>query len=275
MLATRLLTVFVAAAFLIPFSLYANAWGFSVLAAVICGLVLWEWLSLTSIGPAMRWLLLSVWVGLVVGALLDPWLIQTPWALGLVGWVGLVWLLYVPYALGRVRTPNGPTAAITSAWLMLGTWAAVWLSREQSLAFMVSIFALVWLADTAAYFGGRALGRRKLAPRISPGKTWEGVITAVLANLVYLWLAAQFWSDSYPQVLVEGFGPMGAALMVVLLTAVSVMGDLHQSLLKRQAGVKDSGHLLPGHGGFFDRFDALIAVTPVALALLLAADRLR
>lgn len=275
MLATRLLTVFVAAAFLIPFSLYANAWGFSVLAALICGLVLWEWLSLTSIAPAMRWLLLSVWVGLVVGALLDPWLIQTPWALGLVGWVGLVWLLYVPYALWRVRTPNGPTAAITSAWLMLGTWAAAWLSREQSLAFMVSIFALVWLADTAAYFGGRALGRRKLAPRISPGKTWEGVITAVLANLVYLWLAAQFWSDSYPQVLVEGFGPMGAALMVVLLTAVSVMGDLHQSLLKRQAGVKDSGHLLPGHGGFFDRFDALIAVTPVALALLLAADRLR
>jgi phosphatidate cytidylyltransferase len=192
-----------------------------------------------------------------------------------VGWVGLVWLLYVPYALWRVRTPNGPTAAITSAWLMLGTWAAVWLSREQSLAFMVSIFALVWLADTAAYFGGRALGRRKLAPRISPGKTWEGVITAVLANLVYLWLAAQFWSDSYPQVLVEGFGLIGAALMVVLLTAVSVMGDLHQSLLKRQAGVKDSGHLLPGHGGFFDRFDALIAVTPVALALLLAADRLR
>ena len=275
MLATRLLTVFVAAAFLIPFSLYANAWGFSVLAAMICGLVLWEWLALTSIGPAMRWLLLSVWVGLVVGALLDPWLIQTPWALGLVGWVGLVWLLYVPYALWRVRTPNGPTAAITSAWLMLGTWAAVWLSREQSLAFMVSIFALVWLADTAAYFGGRALGRRKLAPRISPGKTWEGVITAVLANLVYLWLAARFWSDSYPQLLVEGFGPIGAALMVVLLTAVSVMGDLHQSLLKRQAGVKDSGHLLPGHGGFFDRFDALIAVTPVALALLLAADRLR
>ncbi|MFZ9102906.1 MAG: phosphatidate cytidylyltransferase [Burkholderiaceae bacterium] len=275
MLATRLLTVFVAAAFLIPFSLYANAWGFSVLAAMIFGLVLWEWLALTSIGPAMRWLLLSVWVGLVVGALLDPWLIQTPWALGLVGWVGLVWLLYVPYALWRVRTPNGPTAAITSAWLMLGTWAAVWLSREQSLAFMVSIFALVWLADTAAYFGGRTLGRRKLAPRISPGKTWEGVMTAVLANLVYLWLAAQFWSDSYPQVLVEGFGPIGAALMVVLLTAVSVMGDLHQSLLKRQAGVKDSGHLLPGHGGFFDRFDALIAVTPVALALLLAADRLR
>jgi phosphatidate cytidylyltransferase len=275
MLATRLLTVFVAAACLIPFSLYTSAWGFSALAAVICALVLWEWLSLTSIGVSMRWLLLSVWLGLVVGALLDPWLIQTPWALGLVGWVGLVWILYVPYGLWRVRTPNGPTAAITSAWLMLGTWVATWLSREQSLGFMVSVFALVWIADTAAYFGGRALGRRKLAPRISPGKTWEGVITAVLANLGYLWWAADYWPDSYPQALVSGFGLGLAALMTVLLTAVSVMGDLHQSLLKRQAGVKDSGHLLPGHGGFFDRFDALIAVTPVALALLLIADRLR
>ena len=111
MLATRLLTVFVAAACLIPFSLYATAWGFSALAAVICALILWEWLSLTSITASMRWLLLSVWMGLVVGALLDPWLMQTPWALGLVGWVGLVWLLYVPYGLWRVRTPNGPTAA--------------------------------------------------------------------------------------------------------------------------------------------------------------------
>ncbi|MEY4724335.1 MAG: hypothetical protein RL043_484 [Pseudomonadota bacterium] len=275
MLATRLLTVFVAAASLIPFSLYTSDWGFAALAALLCGLVLWEWLSLTSIGASMRWLVLSVWAGLVVGVLLDPWLIQTPWAIGLVVWVGLVWLLYVPYGLFRVRTANGPTAAITSAWLMLGTWVAIWLSREQSLGFMVSLFALVWIADTAAYFGGRALGRHKLAPRISPGKTWEGVFTAVLANLVYLWLAAEFWFASYPQVLVDEFGLIGATLVVVLLTAVSVMGDLHQSLLKRQAGVKDSGHLLPGHGGFFDRFDALIAVTPVAWAVLLVADRLR
>ena len=272
MLATRLLTVFVAAAFLIPFSLYANAWGFSVLAAMICGLVLWEWLALTSIGPAMRWLLLSVWVGLVVGALLDPWLIRTPWALGLVGWVGLVWLLYVPYALWRVRTPNGPTAAITSAWLMLGTWAAVWLSREQSLAFMVSIFALVWLADTAAYFGGRALGRRKLAPRISPGKTWAGAISGAVA--VLLIALAWGWADtrlswdglSVYSLLWQRWG-WGAAACLALLVALSITGDLVESLVKRVAGVKDSSGLLPGHGGVLDRVDALLPVLPMAVVL--------
>jgi phosphatidate cytidylyltransferase len=275
MLATRLRTVFFAAVFLVPYALYVSAWGFAALAALICGLVLWEWLSLTSIGLSTRWLLLSIWSGVVLGALIDPLLVQTDWAFGLVAWVGLVWLIYVPYVLIRVKTPNGLTAAITSAWLMLGAWASIWLSREQSLGFMVSIFGLVWVADTAAYFGGRAMGRRKLAPQISPGKTWEGVFTAVVANLVYLWLASQFWPGSYPTVLIEGAGPVWAAGLVVLLTAVSVMGDLHQSLLKRQAGVKDSGHLLPGHGGFFDRFDALVAVVPVAWALLFVAGHLR
>ncbi len=275
MLAKRLLTVFLAAVFLVPFSLYASPWSFAALAGLFCGLVLGEWLSLTSIAPSIRWLLLSVWSGLVLGAMMDPWLVQTDWAFGLVAWVALVWLLYVPYVLYRVRTPNGMTAAITSAWLMLGAWVSIWLSREQSLGFMVSIFGLVWVADTAAYFGGRALGRRRLAPRISPGKTWEGVLTAVLANLAYLWLADRFWPGSYPNVLIDGAGYAWSIGLVVLLTAVSVMGDLHQSLLKRQAGVKDSGHLLPGHGGFFDRFDALVAVVPVAWALLLVAGHLR
>jgi phosphatidate cytidylyltransferase len=121
----------------------------------------------------------------------------------------------------------------------------------------------VWIADTAAYFCGRAWGRRKLAPAISPGKTWEGAFGALIAVVVYALLLV-------PLARRAGFaGPVDAAsiaawiALAILLVALSIVGDLHESLLKRRAGVKDSGALLPGHGGVLDRIDALLFAAPV------------
>ena len=133
--------------------------------------------------------------------------------------------------------------------------------------------ATVWIADTAAYFAGRAFGRRKLAPAISPGKTWEGVygaLAAVAAYALALWPAARRaggFDDS-------GIAPLAGWIAAALvLAALSVVGDLFESLLKRQAGVKDSGSILPGHGGILDRIDALLAAMPAAALLSLAFTR--
>lgn len=149
--------------------------------------------------------------------------------------------------------------------LTFGCVAAVWLARQEGLAFLLSIALLVWVADTGAYFCGRAFGQRRLAPTISPGKTWEGVGGAVSGNLVLVAVSSEFWPQSWAAVLRDGSGWGYLVGTTLMLTAVAVMADLHQSLLKRQANVKDSGRLLPGHGGFFDRLDAVLAVLPFAV----------
>jgi len=129
---------------------------------------------------------------------------------------------------------------------------------------VLAAMATVWIADTAAYFSGRAFGRRKLAPQISPGKTWEGVYGALVAVAVYALCLVPFAREA-------GFGAVVGAPAIaawvgfaLLLAGLSVFGDLFESLLKRHAGVKDSGNLLPGHGGVLDRVDALMAAMPLA-----------
>ena len=140
---------------------------------------------------------------------------------------------------------------------------------QRSPMLLVSAMAVVWVADIGAYFAGRAFGKRKLAPTISPGKSWEGVLGGWLAVLI---LGA---SSSFSPLLESSFSVVlqqrvGWALWVVLmsvLVAASVIGDLFESLMKRRAGVKDSSQLLPGHGGVLDRIDALVPVMPLALLL--------
>jgi phosphatidate cytidylyltransferase len=135
------------------------------------------------------------------------------------------------------------------------------------------VFCLVWAADIAAYFGGRAFGRRKLAPSISPGQSWEGVWSGMVGALLLavLWLlverALAVDSKSLYDALRDRFNVVVIALGVMFLAAMSVVGDLFESLVKRSAGAKDSSRLLPGHGGVLDRIDALLPVFPIALAM--------
>ena len=129
---------------------------------------------------------------------------------------------------------------------------------------LLYLFTLVWIADIGAYFSGRRFGKRKLAPRISPGKTWEGVAGGLLANLLWISLVYQLKDDWGMDFLV--FLAIGIAT-----AAISIVGDLFVSILKREAGVKDSGKLLPGHGGILDRIDSIIAASPVFVAAVVTA----
>jgi phosphatidate cytidylyltransferase len=138
--------------------------------------------------------------------------------------------------------------------LLLATWVALTGLQNISPWLLLGVLATVWLADSAAYFAGKRFGRHKLAPEISPGKTWEGVVGAMLAATIYGLALCHLLH--YTRWLI-----LGLWLIVVL----SIMGDLFESLLKRQAGVKDSSHLLPGHGGVLDRIDGLIPTLPLVL----------
>ena len=153
-------------------------------------------------------------------------------------------------------------------WLILvGAWAALVQLQAASPATVLAAMATVWIADTAAYFTGRAFGRHKLAPAISPGKTWEGVYGALAAVAVYalaLWPVA---GRAGAQIDAGAGALVGWIAAALALAALSVIGDLFESLLKRQAGVKDSGNILPGHGGVLDRIDALLAAMPAAALL--------
>ena len=140
------------------------------------------------------------------------------------------------------------------------------------------MFALVWAADVCAYFGGRALGRRKLAPGISPGKSWEGVWSGMLGALLVAFVVVAGRGPARLRRRARALGDRRAATfgwfwivpVVVFVVAMSVVGDLFESLVKRAAGAKDSSRLLPGHGGILDRIDALLPAFPIALALAFA-----
>lgn len=196
-----------------------------------------------------------------------------------VWWSGLlVWVLMTPLMLAKglnrwLAWPPSFRLLLGTFWLVLA-WLALVELKNLGLNLMLSIMCLVWMADIAAYFGGRQFGQRKLAPSISPGKSWEGAISGAVGTQVlafaWLWIDQHVAVDSpslYSQVF-NALGPIGLVLGVGFLTAMSVTGDLIESMVKRVAQVKDSSGLLPGHGGVLDRIDALLPVLPVAMALL-------
>lgn len=272
MLITRVLTALVLLGVLVPWALWSSAVGFAAGCLVICVWCLREWSSLLALPQGAEW---AAPVALLVGGLLwliDGWLLPAD----LLPWVALpaalAWLFWVPWTISRVSTPRQWPGLAFALLACLAAFVSLWEARLQGLSFLLSVLLLVWIADTGAYFSGRAFGRRKLAPSISPGKTWAGVVGALVLNLVYSVSATLYWPESWPNLMSWASGWIGLACATLLITLVAVWADLHQSLLKRQAGVKDSGRVLPGHGGVFDRIDAMIAVLPLALLALWWAD---
>jgi phosphatidate cytidylyltransferase len=178
----------------------------------------------------------------------------------------LFWLLVVPLWLWRSWLPRARwLAALTGLLVLVPTWLALVELRTLGPLLLLLLMSVAWVSDIAAYFVGRRFGRHKLAPSVSPGKTWEGVLGAVLAVSLYGALWSFAWQAHFPPALKStSFGTFGMLLFLWLLTAIGIYGDLFESAMKRQAGVKDSGTLLPGHGGVLDRIDALTAVLPIA-----------
>ncbi len=230
--------------------------------AAIAGLAAWEWGGLMRQDQPARLmyafvLLLFCWQLTVAAAQLVPVLLGLSVAF---------WIFVVPLWLRFKWTLAGNDffGYLLGALVILPTWAAMVALHAVSTWLLLAAMALVWVADIAAYFVGRAIGRHKLAPAISPGKTWEGVAGAMAGVMVYGAIVLNY-SPLVGQI------PLAApllALLLLLLTAVSVIGDLFESLLKRQAGIKDSSNLLPGHGGVLDRIDALTSTLPLAALIL-------
>lgn len=274
MLKQRIITALALLAVLLPAMFYPSIGFFVLVTIVMVGAAGWEWARLNGLGPVaargtgivLALLLLGSWWW---GALEQPWPIL--WRA-----VGFMWLLLAPVMLRRGVVGWQAWPAAGRLWLGLLLLACAWLAlvqaRMMGLGFLLSVLTLVWMADVSAYAGGKAFGRRKLAPTLSPGKSWEGAISGMLG--VFLLGAAWLWWDAgHPAhgaslfTRLGAFGPVLAVAGVVLLGSMSVVGDLLESLVKRSAGMKDSSQLLPGHGGVLDRVDALLPVLPLAMLL--------
>ena len=276
MLKQRVITAVVLLAILLP-ALFADAvWPFALFTLAMVAAAGWEWGRLNGLRDAGALLLAVAVLVLCIGAVELGWFMVPPAALG---WLAmLLWVLGGAWAIRRgvvgwAGHPAWLRQAVGVVALVLA-WLAFAHARAAGINFLLSVLCLVWMADIAAYFGGRRFGRRKLAPAISPGKSWEGVWSGMAGVL----LLAAVWafvidrhlgvdSQSLYSVLVGHLGIASAALACVFLAAMSVAGDLVESLVKRAAGAKDSSRLLPGHGGVLDRIDALLPVVPLALAL--------
>lgn len=271
MLKQRVLTALALLAVLLPALFYPQIEPFALLTLLLIAAAGWEWARLNACENPSA-LLIGLLFGLGLAALWwwAPTLPSRPfWLLVGLSWLVLAALMLRRGVAGWGAWPRGPRLLI-GLFLIASAWLALVQARQLGLAFLLSVLTLVWMADVAAYFGGRRFGQRKLAPTISPGKTWEGVFSGIagvcLLALVWLWLDARGLTDQ-PSLFSRlwALGPLPALLAVLLLTAMSVAGDLVESLVKRSAGMKDSSQLLPGHGGVLDRVDALLPVLPLAL----------
>lgn len=279
MLKQRIITALVLLAILLPALFYPSPVPFTTVVLVLMAGAAWEWGRLNGCSPVA-----SVAVGAVCVALC-----AASWALGwserLMGalWVaaGAFWVLGGTWLL-RAGVPGWPripgsvrlVAGVLVLWL---AWLAVVQARIEGINFLLSVMTLVWMADIAAYFSGRAFGlrftRNKLAPSISPGKSWEGVWGGVAGVLLLAvcWVVADARlqvpvASLYTRLANQGWWVL--VLGVLFMAAMSVVGDLIESLIKRSAGVKDSSNLLPGHGGVLDRVDALLPTLPLAMMLM-------
>jgi phosphatidate cytidylyltransferase len=283
LLKSRLITAFI----LIPLVIAALFWlplsGFAITTIIICMLAAWEWGQLAGMASRQQRIWLAVLCGLILAVMLftlQPYqrnlhqfqMESSLWAS--LGWwiVALFLVLFYPAsaALWRhsrpLRLVFGLLTVIPFFWGMMALrqyhydtdhFAGAW--------WLLFVMFIVWGADSGAYMFGRLFGKHKLAPKVSPGKTWEGFFGGLLSSAIIAWLFAMLAPLTV--------SPVTLVICAVIATLASVLGDLTESMFKREAGIKDSGNLIPGHGGILDRIDSLTAAVPVFACLLLLVFR--
>ncbi len=253
---------------------------FNVLAAAVALGALWEFYRMAEkAGHPVAKTVGIVYGGLVLGdaaILWSPIRFLTPagWVVDIAakerhgGWFGLallgIGLLAIAPLLGRVPPARALAGAGTTAWGVLSIAlpaTTLCYLRSQSARSVLFLFLVVWVCDSGAYYFGRRFGRRRLAPVVSPKKTWEGSVAGLACATVFGAAAGLWW-------FVPELGPWRGALAGALASTAGQLGDLVESLWKRGAGVKDSGVFLPGHGGFYDRVDSLLFAGPVVAAFI-------
>jgi len=274
MLKQRVITALVLLALLLPALLADTAEPLAGLTLVLIAAGAWEWGRLN--GFAMRGSLRvgAVCVMLCLYAWSERWAYEAPvnvWTITGAAWVMVAaWL--IRHGVERWATISRVLRLFVGVLALWLTWVAMYQAKVMGVNFLLSVLFLVWMADIAAYFSGRAFGRRKLAPAISPGKSWEGVwggmVGVLLMACVWIWVDTQYAVDG-PSLYTRLYnrGAPFLVLATLFLTMMSVAGDLVESLVKRSAGMKDSSQLLPGHGGVLDRVDALLPALPLAMML--------
>lgn len=269
MLRTRVITALALVGCLLPGLFFLPPLGWAFAMSLAAGIAAWEWGGLIRLqGPArlvlggasvlvlatMSWLAAP---GQGINPSMPPG--QTV-STGIYACAVGFWTLVVPVWLRyRWQLVHPAIGLLVGLVVIAPTWLALVQLRELSAIALLAVMAVVWVADIAAYFSGKAFGRHKLAPAISPGKTWEGAAGAGIGVLLYGAIL------HYGFTLRLDWLTWGLAL--VLITAVSIVGDLFESLLKRQVGLKDSSNILPGHGGVLDRIDSLTSTLPTVALL--------
>jgi len=274
MLKTRIITALVLLAVLLPVLFFQYFPAFAVIVTLFLGAAVWEGGRMFGLkdGPAR--------IAGIVGALLFVGLMykaQPGSATALYAIASLLWLIRYAPSLGlglpQLGTAANWSMALTFGFAVFVCFFAIVGLYLRSPVYLLSVLVLVWIADIGAYFSGKAFGKRKLAPTISPGKSWEGAIgggiaVLVIATISILAAAGVPWlQDTFAVRLQARFGWGMTVLALLVIVAASVIGDLFESQLKRRAAIKDSSNLLPGHGGVLDRVDALIPVLPIAALL--------
>lgn len=259
----------ISAAVLVPLVVYGVLRLATPVFAAILGAILmagiWEWSRLVPLASLAARILYSL---VILGLFAGVWLAGPGQLVIYLLVAAACWWLFALWWLTRPQYCAAASPSCTALKLLAGVmvsvppWAALVVLHargEDGPLLTLLLLVMVWLADSGAYFAGRTFGRHKLAPRISPGKTREGVYGGLLASLAFAAVAGWFYSHSAAWTL---------SFVLVALPAMlfSVVGDLVESLMKRQSGIKDSGSIIPGHGGIFDRIDSLVAAAPVFLA---------
>ncbi|MDO1529895.1 phosphatidate cytidylyltransferase [Fulvimonas sp. R45] len=263
MLIQRIVTAVILAPLAVLIVLLPPNPAFALIAALAFLAAGWEWTRLAGLqSPAPRGALLAVQA--LLFALLWYLRSQALWSLLLVAgaawWVlACVWLRHFAYGAAPTAE-NRNLKLLAGAFVIVPAWVALVQVHDEirphAHAWTLLALLVVWAADIGAYFSGRRFGRRKLAPRISPGKTWAGAWGALVAGTLVL-LAGGWMLDA------RGLQLLGLAVLAPVMVAASIVGDLLESLMKRHAQVKDSGALFPGHGGLLDRLDSVFAALPV------------
>ncbi|MFL1455429.1 phosphatidate cytidylyltransferase [Marinobacter sp. GN3S48] len=263
MLKTRIITALILAPIAIGGIFFLPPLGFALFTGAIITIGAWEWANMSGMTSQLARVVYAAVTAAVMYGLLNVSAVAVLW-LAVIWWF-ICFLMVRSYPAGSERWGGLPVRAVMGLLVLVPAWVGLNHLRTGSFQFgdvannllvILFVFCVVWVADIGAYFAGRAFGKAKLAPRVSPGKSWAGVWGGLVAVAVFAVIVSQLAS-----------APMDQTLMLVIASLVtglvSVLGDLLESMLKRFRGIKDSSQLLPGHGGIMDRIDSLTAAIPV------------
>ncbi|MDI9245103.1 phosphatidate cytidylyltransferase [Marinobacter sp. CHS3-4] len=263
MLKTRIITALIMAPIAIGGIFFLPPLGFALFTGAIITIGAWEWANMSGLTESAGRIIYALLTAAVLYAMLEVPAIAVLWAAAI--WWVLCFLLVKGYPNGSSKWGSVPGRAIMGLLVLVPAWVGLNHLRtggfefgesDNNLLLILYVFCIVWVADIGAYFAGRAFGKAKLAPRVSPGKSWAGVWGGLAAVGIFALLIGWLAQADAAQ--------MTLLIIASLVTgAVSVVGDLMESMLKRFRGIKDSSQLLPGHGGIMDRIDSLTAAIPV------------